>query len=61
MEPTGENLEVVYDGNGNYLLVLGDKGIELDQDDAEILLWNLSHAMQDTFNRQKAESEIDDQ
>ncbi len=53
-----ENIEVIYDGHGNYLIKLGDKAIELDVHEADQLLCDLASAMKDTYYRNQKEAEL---
>lgn len=44
------NIQVIYNGEGNVLLVLGDNGIALSRSEAEQLFVDLGHTLQDMDN-----------
>ena len=58
MGSSEENIKVIYNGSGHYLIQLGDAAIQLDQDEAEQLLKDLASALQDTYYRNKTEGEL---
>ena len=42
-----DNIQVIFNGKGNYLLVLGDRAVEISRQEAEQLFVDLGHALQD--------------
>ena len=53
-----ENIKVIYNEEGEYLIQLGDHAVELDGKEAEQLLFDLAAAMKATYYRKQAESEL---
>ncbi len=56
--PEGENIEVVYNEEGEYLIKLGDNAIQLDSSEAEQLLLDLATAMKATYYKKQAEGKL---
>ncbi len=56
--PEGENIEVVYNEQGEYLVKLGDNAIQLDEKEAEQLLLDLATAMRATYYRKQTEGKL---
>lgn len=48
-----DNIQVIYNSEGHYLLVLGDRAVEITRQEAEQLFVDLGHALQDQDNLNK--------
>ena len=53
-----ENIKVIYNEEGEYLIQLGDHAVELDSNEAEQLLFDLASAMKATYYKKQAESKL---
>ncbi len=53
-----ENIEVVYNEDGQYLIKLGDSAIELDQSEADKLMIDLATALRATYYKSQQESKL---
>lgn len=51
-----ENIEVVYDEKGHYLIKLGDSAIELSQKEADQLMIDLATALKATYYKNQKSS-----